>query len=102
MTDNSAPPFSLRDLSSGLYDVLDRVDMYQDGDSLVGCALGGGPPLTLVEMALELRLNPRTRRSIAELNQDWPSRGSKQWLLRFVPDGFKLFRWQSQRHSITW
>ena len=45
-----------------------------------------------MEMALELRLNPRTRRSIAELKQDWPSRGSKQWLLRFMPAAFKLFR----------
>ena len=65
--------------------------MYQDGDSLVECALGRGPALTLVEMALELRVNPRTRRSIAELKQDWPSRGSKQWLLRFVLAAFKLF-----------
>jgi hypothetical protein len=43
-------------------------------------------------MALELRMNPRTRRGIADLKQDWPSRGSKQWLLRFVPAAFKLFR----------
>ena len=61
MTDSSASPFSLRDFCSGLYDVLDRADMYQDGDSLVECAMGGGPALTLVEMALELRMNPRTR-----------------------------------------
>ena len=40
MTDSGAPPFSLRDLCSGLYDVLDRADMYQDGDSLVECAFG--------------------------------------------------------------
>ena len=85
MTDSSASPFSLRDLCSGLYDFPDRADMYQDGDSLVECALGGGPALTLVEMALELRLNPRARRSVAELKQDWPTRGSKQWLPRFVP-----------------
>ena len=92
MPDSSASPFSVRDLCSGLYDVLDRADMYQDGDSLVECALGGGPALTLLEMALELRLNSRIRRSIAELKQDWPSRGSKQWVLRFVPVVFKLFR----------
>ena len=61
MTDSSASPFSLRDSCLGLYDVLDRADMYQDEDSLVECALGGGPALTLVEMALDLRLNPRTR-----------------------------------------
>ena len=89
MTDNSASPFTLRDLCSGWYE---RADMYQDGDSLVECALEGGPAVTLVEMALELRLNPRTRRSIAELKQVWPSRGSKQWVLRFVPAAFKLFR----------
>ena len=41
MTDSGTSPFSLRDLCSGLYDVLDRADMYQDGDSLVECALGG-------------------------------------------------------------
>ena len=92
MTDSSASPLSLRDFCSGLYDVLDRADMYQDGDSLVECAMGGGPALTLVEMALELRMNPRTRRGIADLQQDWPSRGSKQWLLRFVPAAFKVFR----------
>ena len=92
MTDSSASPFSLRDFCSGLYDVLDRADMYQDGGSLVECAMGGGPALTLVEMALELRMNPRTRRGIADLKQDSPSRGSKQWLLRFVPAAFKLFR----------
>ena len=92
MTDSSAYPFSLRDFCSGLYDVLDRADMYQDGDSLVKCAMGGGPALTLVEMALELPMNPRIRRGIADLKQDWPSRGSKQWLLRFVPAAFKLFR----------
>ena len=94
MIDNSASPFSLRDFCSELYDVLDRADMHQDGDSLVGCAMGGGPALTLVEMALELRMNPRTRRSIADLKHKWPSRGSKQWLLRFVPAAFKL--WQSR------
>ena len=92
MLDSSASPFSLRDFCSGLYDVLDRADMYQDGDSLLECAMGGGPALTLVEMALELRMTPRTRRGIADLKQDWPSRGSKQWLLRFVPAAFKLFR----------
>ena len=92
MTNSTASPFSLRDLCSGLYDFLDRANMYQDGDSLVECALGGGPALTLVEMAPTLRLNPRTRRSIAELKQDWPSCGSKQWLLRFVPAAFKPFR----------
>ena len=26
------------------------------------------------------------------MKQDWPSRGSKQWLLRFVPAAFKPFR----------
>ena len=92
MTDSTASPFSLRDLCSGLYDVLDRADMYQDRDSLVECALREGLALTLVEMALELRLNPRTRGSFAELKQDWPSCGSKQWVLRFVPGAFKLFR----------
>ena len=92
MTDNIASPFSLRDFCSGLYDLLDRADMYQDGDSLVECAMGVGPALTLVEMALEFRMNPRTRRGIADLKQDWPSRGSTQWLLRFVPAAFKLFR----------
>ena len=91
MTDSSASPFSLRDFCSGLYDVVDRAGMYQDGYSLVQCAMGRGPALTLVEMALELRVTPRTRRSIAELKQDWPSRGSKQWVLRFVPAAFKLF-----------
>ena len=70
----------------------DRANMYQDRDSLVECALGGGPALILVEMALELRLNPRTRRSTTDLKHDWPSRGSKQWLMRFVPAAFKLFR----------
>ena len=69
MTDSSASPFSLRDFCSGLYDVLDRADVYQDGDSLVECAVGGGPALTLVETALELRMNPRTRRGIADLKQ---------------------------------
>ena len=43
MSDSSASPFSLRDLSSGLYDVVDQADMYQDEDSLVECALGRGP-----------------------------------------------------------
>ena len=85
MTDSSASPFSLRDFCSGLYDV-------QDGDSLVERAMGGGPALTLVEMALDLRMNPQTRRSIADLKHDWRSRGSKQWLLRFVHAAFKLFR----------
>ena len=42
MTDSNVSPFSLRDFCSGLYDVLDRADMYQDGDSLVECAMGGG------------------------------------------------------------
>ena len=65
--------------------------MYQDGDSLVECALGGGPALSFVEMALELRRNPQTRRSIAELKQYWSSRGSNQLLLRFVLAAFKLF-----------
>ena len=46
---------------------------------------------TLVEMALELRLNTRTRLSIVKLKQDWPSCGSKQWLLRLVPAAFNLF-----------
>ena len=92
MIDSSASPFRLRDSCSGLYYVLDRAGMYQDGDPLVECALGGGPALTLVEMALELRLNTRTRRSIAEPKRDWPSLGSKQWLLRFVHAAFKLFR----------
>ena len=92
MTDSTASPFRLRDFCSGLYDVLHRADMYQDGDSLVECPMGGGPALTLVEMALELCMNPRTRRSIADLKQDWPSRGSKQWLLRFMLAAFKLFR----------
>ena len=54
--------------------------------------MGGGRALTLVEMALELRMNPRTRRSIADLKHDWPSCGSKQWLLCFMPSAFKLFR----------
>ena len=66
--------------------------MCQDGDSLVECGLGGGPALTLGQMAVVLRLNPPIRRSIAELKQDWPSCGSKQWLLRFVRAAFKLFR----------
>ena len=70
MTDNSAPPFSLRDICSGLHDVVDRGELYQAGDSLVECALGGGPALPFVEVALELRLNPRTRRSIADVKQD--------------------------------
>ena len=42
MTYSSASPFSLRDFCSGFYDVLDRADMYQDGDSLVECTMGGG------------------------------------------------------------
>ena len=92
MTDSSASPFNLRDFWLGLYDVEDRVDMYQDGDSLVECVMEGGRALTLVEMALELRMNPRARGSIADLKQDWPSRGSKQWLLHFVPAAFKPFR----------
>ena len=70
MTDNSASPFSLRDICLGLYDVVDRGELYQDGDPLVECALGGGPALPFVEVALELRLNPRTRRSIADLKQE--------------------------------
>ena len=78
MADSSASPFNLRALCSGLYDVLDRADMYQERDSLLECALGGGLALSLVEMALQLRLNPRTRRSIAELKHDWPGCGSKQ------------------------
>ena len=90
--DSETISHSLRDLCSWLYDILDRGDMYQDGDSLVECALRGGLALTLVEMALELRLNRRTRQSIAELKQDWPSRGSEQWVLCFVPAAFKLFR----------
>ena len=92
LMDNSASPFSLQGLCSGLYGVLERAGMYQDGDSVVECALGGGSALTLVEMALELRLNPRPIRSIAELKQDWSSRRSKQWLLRFVPAAFKFLR----------
>ena len=47
--------------------------------------------LTIVEMALDLHVLPRTIRSIAELKQYWPSRGSKQWLLRFLPAAFELF-----------
>ena len=43
MTDSSGSQFSLRHLCSGPYDVPDRADMYQDGESLVKCALGGGP-----------------------------------------------------------
>ena len=70
MTDNKASPFSLRDICSGLYSVVDRGELYQDGHSLVECALGGGPALLFVEVALELRLNPRTRRSIADLKPD--------------------------------
>ena len=42
MTESSASPFSLRDFCLGLYDVLDWADMYQDGDSLVECAMGRG------------------------------------------------------------
>ena len=91
MTDISASPFSLRDLCSGLHDVLHRADMYEDGDSLVECTLGGGPALTLVEISLKLRLNPGTRQSIVELKEHWPSRGSEQRLLRFVLHAFKLF-----------
>ena len=70
MIDNIASPFSLRDICSGSYDVADRGELYQDGDSLVECALAGGPALPFVEVALELCLNPRTRRSIADLRQD--------------------------------
>ena len=70
MTDNSASPFSLPDICSGWYDVVDRGELYQDGDSFVECALGGGPALPFVEVPLELLLNPRTRRSIADLKQD--------------------------------
>ena len=35
MTDNSASPFSLQDICSGLYDVVDPGELYQDGDSMV-------------------------------------------------------------------
>ena len=49
MTDSRASPFSLRDFCSGLYDVLDRSDMYQDGDSVVECAMGGGAEARLAE-----------------------------------------------------
>ena len=70
MIDNSASPFSLRDICSGLYDIVDRGELYQDGDSFVECALGGGLALPFVEVALESRLNHGTRRSIADLKQD--------------------------------
>ena len=70
MTDNSASPFTLRHICSGLYDVVDLGQLYQDGDSWVECALGGGPGLPFVVVAVELRLNTRTRRSIADLKQD--------------------------------
>ena len=76
MTGNSASPFRLREIWSGLYDVVDRGELYQDGDSLVECALGGVVAFPFLEVAPELRLNPRTRRSIADLKQGWPSRGS--------------------------
>ena len=92
MTDIGASPLSLRHLSSGLYDILVRAHMYQDGGLTGGLRSRGEPALTLVEMALELRLNRPKRRSIAELKQDWQSRGSKRWLLRFVRAAFKVFR----------
>ena len=40
MTDSSASPFSLPDLCSALYDVVDRADMYQDGDCWWSALLG--------------------------------------------------------------
>ena len=58
MTDNNASPFNLRDICSGLYDVVDWGEVYQDRDSLMECALGEGPALPFVEVALELCLNP--------------------------------------------
>ena len=62
VTNSRVSPFSLRVFCLGLYDVLDRAGMYQDGDSLVECGLEGGPALTFVNIALELRPNPRRRR----------------------------------------
>ena len=59
MIDNSASPFSLRDICSRLYDVVDRGKLYQDGDSLAECVVGGGPALPFVEVTLDLRLNPQ-------------------------------------------
>ena len=69
MADNSASPFILRDICSGLYDVVDRGELYQDGEAVVECALGGVLGLPFTEIALELRLNPRASRSIADLKQ---------------------------------
>ena len=65
---------------------------YQSAEDLCGDAVDGGPVTFLVDLCLQLHINPKTRRqnSLNNLKEDGEDQGPKQWLRRLITTIFML------------
>ena len=72
--------------------LLNMENPYQSAEDLCGDVVDSGPAEFLVDLCLQLRINPKTRRqnSLNNFKEDWEDRGRKQWLRRLIPTIFML------------